>query len=226
MAHVSVRKVVKAYETFQAVHGIDLEIADHEFVVLVGPSGCGKSTTLRMIAGLEAITSRGNPYRRRAGERHAAARPRHRHGVSELCALSAYERLRQHGVRPQAAELRARGDQAPGRHAAEHSRHRASARAQAEGAVRRPEAARGDGTGDRAQSPRVPVRRAAVESRRQTARADAHRDQEGPPDRPDDDDLRHARPGRGDDARRPRGGDERGPDRAGRAAAGAVPLGR
>jgi multiple sugar transport system ATP-binding protein len=40
----------------QAVKGIDLEIKDHEFVVLVGPSGCGKSTTLRMIAGLEEIT--------------------------------------------------------------------------------------------------------------------------------------------------------------------------
>jgi multiple sugar transport system ATP-binding protein len=57
MAEVSVRKVVKAYETYQAVHGIDLDIKDEEFVVLVGPSGCGKSTTLRMIAGLEEITS-------------------------------------------------------------------------------------------------------------------------------------------------------------------------
>ena len=57
MAQVSVRKVVKAYETYQAVHGIDLEIKDEEFVVLVGPSGCGKSTTLRMIAGLEEITA-------------------------------------------------------------------------------------------------------------------------------------------------------------------------
>ncbi|HZF76440.1 MAG TPA: sn-glycerol-3-phosphate ABC transporter ATP-binding protein UgpC [Acetobacteraceae bacterium] len=57
MAQVSLRKVVKAYEGgVQAVKGIDLEIADHEFVVLVGPSGCGKSTTLRMIAGLEEIT--------------------------------------------------------------------------------------------------------------------------------------------------------------------------
>ncbi len=57
MAEVSVRKVVKAYEGgVQAVRGIDLEIADHEFVVLVGPSGCGKSTTLRMIAGLEEIS--------------------------------------------------------------------------------------------------------------------------------------------------------------------------
>ncbi len=57
MAQVSIRKVVKAYDGgVQAVKGIDLEIADHEFVVLVGPSGCGKSTTLRMIAGLEEIT--------------------------------------------------------------------------------------------------------------------------------------------------------------------------
>ena len=58
MAEVSVRKVVKAYDGgVQAVRGIDLEIADQEFVVLVGPSGCGKSTTLRMIAGLEEISS-------------------------------------------------------------------------------------------------------------------------------------------------------------------------
>jgi len=56
MAQVSIRKVEKAYETYKAVHGIDLEIADKEFVVLVGPSGCGKSTTLRMVAGLEEIT--------------------------------------------------------------------------------------------------------------------------------------------------------------------------
>ena len=57
MAQVSLRKVIKAYEGgVQAVKGIDLEIADHEFVVLVGPSGCGKSTTLRMIAGLEEIS--------------------------------------------------------------------------------------------------------------------------------------------------------------------------
>ncbi len=57
MAEVSIRKVEKAYETYKAVHGIDLEIADKEFVVLVGPSGCGKSTTLRMVAGLEEITN-------------------------------------------------------------------------------------------------------------------------------------------------------------------------
>jgi multiple sugar transport system ATP-binding protein len=57
MAQVSLRKVVKEYDAgFQVVKGIDLDIADHEFIVLVGPSGCGKSTTLRMIAGLEEIS--------------------------------------------------------------------------------------------------------------------------------------------------------------------------
>ncbi len=56
MAQVSLRKVVKRFEALQVVHGIDLDIADKEFVVLVGPSGCGKSTTLRMIAGLEEIS--------------------------------------------------------------------------------------------------------------------------------------------------------------------------
>src|SRR5215217_5783018 len=57
MADVTLRKVVKRYDEVEAVRGIDLDIADHEFVVLVGPSGCGKSTTLRMIAGLEEISS-------------------------------------------------------------------------------------------------------------------------------------------------------------------------
>jgi len=56
MAQVTLRKVVKNYDETPAVRGIDLEIADKEFIVLVGPSGCGKSTTLRMIAGLEEIS--------------------------------------------------------------------------------------------------------------------------------------------------------------------------
>ncbi|WP_204115266.1 ABC transporter ATP-binding protein [Shimia biformata] len=56
MAQVQLQNVVKKYGAVEVVHGINLEIADNEFVVLVGPSGCGKSTTLRMIAGLEAIS--------------------------------------------------------------------------------------------------------------------------------------------------------------------------
>src|SRR3954468_6833075 len=56
MATVEFRKLVKRYGTLEVVHGIDLAIADGEFIVLVGPSGCGKSTTLRMLAGLEDIS--------------------------------------------------------------------------------------------------------------------------------------------------------------------------
>ena len=56
MAQVSLRKVIKRFGDVDAVRGVDLDIADKEFVVLVGPSGCGKSTTLRMIAGLEDIS--------------------------------------------------------------------------------------------------------------------------------------------------------------------------
>jgi multiple sugar transport system ATP-binding protein len=56
MSSVSFRKLEKNYGSLRIVKGIDLEIADREFVVLVGPSGCGKSTTLRMLAGLEGIS--------------------------------------------------------------------------------------------------------------------------------------------------------------------------
>ncbi|HEY3385980.1 MAG TPA: sn-glycerol-3-phosphate ABC transporter ATP-binding protein UgpC [Saprospiraceae bacterium] len=57
MAEVSVKNLFKRYGTTEAVSDVSLHISDKEFVVLVGPSGCGKSTTLRMIAGLEDITS-------------------------------------------------------------------------------------------------------------------------------------------------------------------------
>ncbi len=79
MANVSLKSVEKKYDNgFKAVHGIDLEIHDGEFMVFVGPSGCAKSTTLRMIAGpgelpvcqygLEAtIHSEWRPFERRTG---------------------------------------------------------------------------------------------------------------------------------------------------------------
>ncbi|MCP4178558.1 MAG: sn-glycerol-3-phosphate ABC transporter ATP-binding protein UgpC [bacterium] len=57
MSEVKLEKIEKVYPNgFKAVHGVDLEVKDGEFMVLVGPSGCAKSTVLRMIAGLEEIT--------------------------------------------------------------------------------------------------------------------------------------------------------------------------
>ena len=57
MARVVIRNLNKMYNEVHAVKSVNLEIRDREFVVLVGPSGCGKTTTLRMVAGLESITS-------------------------------------------------------------------------------------------------------------------------------------------------------------------------
>jgi len=57
MATVEIRDVRKAFGPLEILHGVSVDIADGEFVVLVGPSGCGKSTLLRMLAGLENITS-------------------------------------------------------------------------------------------------------------------------------------------------------------------------
>ena len=61
MASIKFENVIKSYGDVNIIKGLDLDIQDKEFMVLVGPSGCGKSTTLRMIAGLEEITD-GNLY--------------------------------------------------------------------------------------------------------------------------------------------------------------------
>ncbi len=57
MSNLKLSQLVKSYGKTEVLHSIDLDIQDGEFVVLVGPSGCGKSTTLRMVAGLEEVTS-------------------------------------------------------------------------------------------------------------------------------------------------------------------------
>ena len=57
MANVKMESIYKQFGNTEVIHGVDLEVDDNEFVVLVGPSGCGKSTLLRLIAGLEDVTS-------------------------------------------------------------------------------------------------------------------------------------------------------------------------
>ena len=56
MASLTLDTITKSFGQLEILHGIDLDIADGEFVVFVGPSGCGKSTLLRVIAGLEPAT--------------------------------------------------------------------------------------------------------------------------------------------------------------------------
>ena len=61
MAEVRLENLSKKFDQVKAVDQIDLDIKDGEFLTLVGPSGCGKSTALRLVAGLEKVTS-GNVY--------------------------------------------------------------------------------------------------------------------------------------------------------------------
>jgi lactose/L-arabinose transport system ATP-binding protein len=57
MSSLRLRGVTKSFGSVNVIKGVDLDVADKEFVVFVGPSGCGKSTLLRMIAGLESVSS-------------------------------------------------------------------------------------------------------------------------------------------------------------------------
>ena len=214
MASIEIRGVDKSFGATQVLHDVDLEVADGEFLVLVGPSGCGKSTLLRLIAGLEEVSGGEIVDRRSRGERPAAEGSRHRDGVPELRALSAHDGAREHGLQPQAAQ----GVQGDGREEGGgrggNAQSRALSRPLSAPALRRPAPARGDGPRDRARPAGVPVRRAAVQSRRQAAGADAGRDQVAPSAPARDVGLRHARPDRSDDDGRP---DRRAAGRAGRA---------
>ena len=186
MATVTLEQVTKVYPNgFHAVHDLDLDIDDGEFLVLVGPSGCGKSTALRMVAGLETITGGELTHRRPGRQRPAAQGPRHRHGVPELRAVPAHDRGAEHRLRPEAAQGVPKDEieRAGATRRPSCSSSSDVARPQARPAVRRPAPAGGHGPGHRARPGGVPHGRAAVEPRRQAARADAGRDRP-PPARP------------------------------------------
>ena len=203
MASVDFDHVTKRFDGTVAVDDLSSRSRDGEFLVLVGPSGCGKTTALRMLAGLEDVTSGRILIGDRVVNNVAPRRARRGHGLPVLRALPAHDRVRQPRVRPaelQGAEGRdRRAGTADGRDA----RDGRPAQAQAEAALRRPAPARRARTGDRPRAGGVPDGRAALEPRRAAARADAGRDPQAPAPARDDDDLRHARPGRGDDDGRP-----------------------
>ena len=217
MAEIVLEEVTKRYpDGFEAVKTVDLEIADGEFMILVGPSGCGKSTALRMIAGLEDITDGELMIGGETRQRQGAEGPRHRDGLPELRAVPAHDRAREHGLRAQARQDRQGRDRPQGRGGGRDPRPRAAPRPQAGQPLRRPAPARRDGARDRARPEGLPDGRAAVEPRREAARADAHGGLAPAAAARHDDGLRDPRPDRGDDARRPRRGHARRPAAAGR----------
>ena len=221
MAEITMRNIVKQYgDGFPAVNDVSLDIADGEFMILVGPSGCGKSTLLRMIVGLEDITSGDMLI---GGNRVNDKAPRDRNLAMVFQNYALYPHLtvfeniafplRLSGKHSD-DEIRKQVDDA----AETLELHRAPG-PQAGQPLRRPAPAGRDGPGHRARGRRVPVRRAAVEPRRQAARPDAHRDPAHAAPARHHHRLRHPRPDRGDDPRRPGGGAAQG-----RAAAGRQPA--
>ena len=114
MARLELQGLSKSFGATPVLHGIDLVLADGEMLVIVGASGCGKSTLLRLVAGLE-VPSTGRVLL--DGARHHARRSvaaGYCDGVPELRALSAYERVREHGLWADTARPAARGDRPPG----------------------------------------------------------------------------------------------------------------
>ena len=189
-----------------AVDDVDLEIGDGEFMVLVGPSGCGKSTLLRMIAGLEGVSS----GTIRIGDRDVTElAPRSRDIAMVFQNYALYPHMRVWDNLAFALKLR-RTPEARDARAGRRRRRRARAqgahRPQAGRALGRPAPARRDRPRDGARAAGLPDGRAALQPRREAARRHARRARAAARPARRHDRLRHPRPGRGDDARRPRRG--------------------
>ena len=191
-----------------AVPGISLEIGDGEFMVLVGPSGCGKSTTLRMLAGLEEV-NKGKIF---IGDREITNIPPKDRDIAMVFqnyALYPHMSVADNmAFALKMAKVPTDGAQParPGR--GQDPRPDRVPRPQAQGPLRWSAPARRHGPRDRPPAAGLLHGRAAVQPRREDARADPHRHRQAPGRPRRHDRLRHPRPGRGDDDGRPRRGHE------------------
>ncbi len=223
MGELRLRDIRKSFGAVDVIKGVDLDIKSGEFVVFVGPSGCGKSTLLRLIAGLEEITSGTLEF---DGEEVNELPPALRGIAMVFQSYALYPHMTVYNNMAFGMKLakaskdgdrqeRPRGRRNPAAHAV--------SRPPPEAALRRSAAARRHRPRHRPQSEGLPLRRAALQPRRGAARLDAHRDRQAARahDRRDHG-LRHPRPGRGDDARRPHRRAARRNRRAGRLADGAL----
>ena len=210
MAGIELQRITKRYpDGTEGVKTLDLDIGDGEFMILVGPSGCGKSTALRMVAGLEDITEGELLI---GGKRVNDVAPKDRDiaMVFQNYALYPHMTVRENmGYALKKRKLPRDQIDQQGRGGREGPRPHRAPRPQAGQHVRRPAPARGHGPRDRPRAAGLPDGRAAVEPRREAARADARRGRAAAEAARHDDALRHPRPDRGDDARRPRRGHAR-----------------
>jgi ATPase subunit of ABC transporter with duplicated ATPase domains len=197
MANVSIREIHKHYADFHAVKGVSLEIKDKEFVVLVGPSGCGKTTTLRMVAGLEAITE-GQILIGPQVVNELPPMDRDIAMVFQNYALYPHMSVRQHGLRMKYAS--STGGSEARQQRRRYPRHQGSSTAN-RGAVGWSASARSSG------APSSAIRRCScsmsainLDAFCACGRVEIRNCTSGWPPRR----LRHPRPGRGDDAGRPR----------------------
>ncbi len=207
MAEITLESLSKVYpDGTQAVTDLQLEVASGEFVVFVGPSGCGKTTALRMIAGLESITS---GTVRLDGQVINDLPPKDRDIAMVFQNYALYPHmdaaknmgfaLRMRGLPKEEIDIRVREvARVLGLTDSLHKKPRTLSG--------RTAAARRDGSRDRPQPAGLPHGRAALEPRREAARRDARGDRPHPARPRRDDHLRDARPDRGDDDGRPRRG--------------------
>ena len=202
MPGVKLTKVEKSFGPAKVIHGVSLEIDRGDFAVFVGPSGCGKSTLLRMIAGLEETTA----GRVEIEDRDVTEEEPARRGVAMVFqSYALYPHLTVYENMAFSLRLARRGRaeiESQGRRGGAHPPPRGPPAEEALAALRRPAPARGDRPGHRAPAQGLPLRRAALQPRRRAPRADAAGARAAAPADRRDDDLRHPRPGRGDDAGR------------------------
>ena len=228
MAELELTQVKKSFGAVDVIKGVDLDIKSGEFIVFVGPSGCGKSTLLRLHR-----RARGHHRRhaRRSTARWSTTCRRRKRGIAMVFQsyalyphMTVYDNMAfglklGGGGKDEIDKRVARGRRDPAAHAL--------SRPPAQAALRRPAPARRHRPRHRPRPAGLPLRRAAVEPRRGAARRDAHRDRQAARAHArHDHDLRHPRPGRGDDARRPHRRAQRRRRRAGRRADGALPPAR
>ena len=220
MARIAIKDLVKTFGAYTAVNGINLDIRDGEFLIMVGPSGCGKTTTLNMISGPRDADQRRDRHRQHGGQRPRAGRARARHGVPGSRAVPAHDGVREHRLRPAREEGAGR----------RRSRERVTAAAEAMHIkpllAKLPRQCSG-GESQRVALARTIVTNPAVflmdeplSSLDAKLRVDMRTELKRLHERLEGDlRLRHARPGRGHDHGRPHRRHEQGPDRAARHAA-------